>query len=317
MAKCYLYDIADPAPTAFTETHWIQLFREMRKSGWYGIKGKRMGFVNVIHRNGQIGGYFANEGKKKGVQYDENKEQVDPPPFYSFEHLFFVLFEDTAQLLLQSRNIYDYIDLGLPVMRDNFLRLLADLFRLLGIHVAGDAINLKSAGITYTQEQLYSIFTHIAQVTELEISGLHETALPPPDDPRYKLFNPKEEWDEITWGAVADTLKLGLDRVAMSSVESPESTLQAPIPKAFAGAGEIDKITGYDKDGQVVIRHRTENDELEIDLPVRLRVPPEILDHILKILNSRGRVENWQVRQQQRQEELKRLNRGTLFEGLE
>jgi len=127
----------------------------MRESRWHGDKGKRVGFVNLVRQNGMFGGYFANEGTKRGVQYNDNKEQVEPPPFHSFEHLFFVLFEDTAQLLLQSRYIYDYTDLSLPVMRDSFLLLLTDLFRLVGIHVAGNTIGLKSAGVTYTQEQLY------------------------------------------------------------------------------------------------------------------------------------------------------------------
>lgn len=311
--KCYLHDIVDPEPTAFTETRWTQLFHKMRESRWHGDKGKRVGFVNPVRQNGMFGGYFANEGTKRGVQYNDNKEQVEPPPFHSFEHLFFVLFEDTAQLLLQSRYIYDYTDLRLPVMRASFLFLLTDLFRLVGIHVAGNTIGLKSACVTYTQEQPYSIFTSIAQVTELEIFGLYEAVLPSPDDPRYKLFNPKDEWHEITWGAIADTLKSGLDRVNMSSLESPESTLQAPIPRALAAVGEIERIKGYDKEGRIVYRERKEDAELEIDLPVHLSMSAEILDRIFARLDSRGRVESWQERQQQRQKE---LNRGTLFEGL-
>ena len=314
MAKCYLYDIVDPAPTVFTEAHWLRLFHKMSESGWYGVKGRRIGLVNIIRRNGLIGGYFANEGTKRGVQYTEDKEQVEPPPFYSFEHLFFVLFEDTAQLLLQSRNIYDYVDLSLPDMRDNFRRLLADLFRLVGIYVSGDAIGIKSAGTTYTQEQLYSIFIDIAQVTELRVSELHRAVLPTPEDPRYKLFNPKDEWNPITWGAIADSLQLGLDHVHMSAIESPGSTLQSPIPKALAAVGEIEEIRGRDNEGRIVYRQRTEDAELEINLPVPPRIVPEILESILKKLDSRGRVESWQERRHRRR---KSLDQGTLFESSE
>jgi hypothetical protein len=313
MAKCYLYDIVDPVPAALTEAHWTQLAHRMSESGWHNAKGNRIGLVNVVRQNGLIGGYFANEGRKRGVQYTEDKEQVDPPPFFSFEHLFFVLFEDTAQLLLQSRNIYDYIDLELPIMRENLRHMLADMFRLVNVYVSRESIEIRSAGTTYTQEQLYSVFISIAQVTELEIYELHQARMPLPEDPRYKLFNPKDEWDPITWGAIADTLRLGLDRVSMSTVEAPDSTLQAPIPKALAGIGEIEKIRGRDTNGRIVYRQRKEDAELEVDLPVPPRMVPGILESILENLNSRGRVESWEERQRRRKED---QDRGTLLESL-
>ncbi len=304
MAKCYLHDIVDPDSSTITDAHWEQVFSIMRESSWYQPKGKRMGFVSLTRRNSMIGGYFANEGRKKGVQYDDNKEQLEPPPFYSFEHLFFILFEDTGQLLLQSRNIYDYIDLSLPDMRSNFLNLLTELLRSVNIYIAGKTIGLKSAGITYTQEQLYQTFTSIAKVIEIEISGLHQAELPLPDDPRYNLFNPKDEWNPITWGAVADTLESGLDHVTMSARESVESTLQSPIPKALAAVGSIEKIRGYDERGRVVYRERTEDAELEIELPIQPTVAPDVLDRIFERLDSRGRVDSWRERQRRRREML-------------
>lgn len=311
MAKCYLYDIVDPAPEALAEEVWTQLVHRMRSSEWFGTEGKRSGFINVIRHRGMIGGYFANEGTRTGVQYDDNKEQIEPEPFYSFEHLFFVLFEDRAQLLLQSRNIYGYRDLSLPEMRNSFLDLLADLFRLLNVYVVGDTVTLERADITYTQEQLYSFFVTMAQVMGLEVSDLHGAAIPSPDDPRYQLFNPKDEWHEITWGAIADTLKSGLDHVNMLSVETPESTLQAPIPRALASVGEIERVTGYDQNGKFVYRERTEEAELEIELPLAPEMAPEVLDRVFTRLEERGRLESWEERMRRRQEQ---ASRGTLFE---
>jgi len=146
MAKCYLYDIVNPRPSTIHDDHWHQLYSRMRESDWYQPKGQRKGFVNLIRRRDVIGGFFAHEGTKRAFQYDDNKEQLEPPPFYSFEHLFFALFQDTSQLLLQSRNIYDYVDLRLPLMRSSLLHLLTELLRWVGVYVLGDCLDIESAG---------------------------------------------------------------------------------------------------------------------------------------------------------------------------
>lgn len=314
MPKTYLYDIVDPDPHQINAQNWEALFRIMRESTWYQHPGERMGFVSISRRDRMIGGYFANESRKKVIQYDENKEQVEPRPSYSFEHLFFALFEDTAQLLLQSRNIYDYVDLSLPVMRRNFLNLLGKILRLANVYVVGETMSIESAGITHTAEQLYGTFTGIAQVLEIEISDLSSGVLPSPDDPRYRLFNPKAEWDPITWGAVADTLKSGLDHVEMSSCDDTESTLQSPIPKALAAVGSIERIKGYDEEGRVVIRSRTDDAELEVELPTTPTVSPELLDRIFDLLEARGRTDSWQERRRRRRG---LQDRGHLFDDLE
>ena len=102
-----------------------------------------MGIVKSIYYANMIGGYFANEGRKRAVWYNDNKEEIEPSPFYSFEHLFFVIFLDTAQILIQSRYVYDFVDLSLPEIRNNLVYHLTDLFRLSGISVPGKSLILE------------------------------------------------------------------------------------------------------------------------------------------------------------------------------
>lgn len=232
-------------------------------------------------------------------------------PYYSFEHLFFVLFEDTAQLLLQTIRVFGYSDLDMGQMRDNFLYLLAETIRQTGNYVVGESVKIEPAGAKYSQDQLYAAFRIMSQVTELEISHLAAGHIPPVGDPKYQLFNPKDEWHEITWGAVDDTIRAGVDSVKMTAPDRPGSTLQSPIPKAFAAVGQIEKLVGRDSNGSVFIRQRVQDQELEIELPAQVMSQPELIDSIVKRLDARGRVENWKQSQAIRQEE---LNRDTLLD---
>jgi hypothetical protein len=300
MATFYLHDITNIDPLVIDNAKWENLYFNMQRPGWSGFPGSRIGIVRSARYANMIGGYFANEGRKKAVWYDENKEEIEPTPFYSFERLFFVIFMDTAQILIQSRYIYDYVDLNLPEIRSNLLLHLTDLFRLSGIYVAGRTLDMEDSGITYSPEELYITFSSLSRITEIEITDLFQATLPQPGDPKYRLFNPKEEWEPITWGAVADTLKLGLDSVKMTSIEDPNATLKAPIPKALAAAGKIQRVRGSDNEGRIVYREHTESTELVIELPIGPEVSVELLGRILENLDSRGRLEKWNDKTQRR-----------------
>ena len=283
----------------------------MTSSQWFGNLGQRMGLVHIIRLNGVIGGYFAHEGQKKGIQYDDQKNPTPTSPYYSFEHLFFVLFEDTSQVLLQSIRVYGYIDLSMSKMRDNFLQLLTDFMKLSGIHVAGKQISLEPAGARYSQEQLYKVFLSLSRVTELEVVNLRLETMPSPDDPKYQLFNPRKELNEITWLAVTTTVQAGADAVKMTTPDQPQKTLKAPIPKAFAALGDIERVGGRDQDGRLFIRQKTQDFELKLDLPAEIINSPELLLGIIERLETLGRIESWQQRQSARLDD---MNRGSLFE---
>jgi hypothetical protein len=88
----------------------------------------------------------------------------------------------------------------------------------------------------------------------------------------------------------------------MSAREDAESTLQSPIPKALAAVGSIEKIRGYDQQGQLVYRERVEDAELKIEMPLPPAMGSPVLDRIFERLESRGRTESWRERQQRRRE---------------
>lgn len=301
MAKLYLFDITNVDVDSIMTEKWDRLYIQLNNSNWITKSGSRLGFVNVQHESNKIAGYFANEGKKKAVLYNNKKEQVQPDkPYNSFEHLFFLIFEDTAQILIQSRHIYGYRDLSLSEMRKNLINLLTEYFMLSEIYVPGKKLNLESAGSKYSQEQLYKLFIDLPRITNIEIKNLFNAKIPSKDDPKYKIHNPKIERDPIVWGAISDSVDKGLDVVKMSSVEGEEGNLKGPIPKAFAGVGEILVLSGYDEKDKLIYRKVTDDEEVEIELPIEPEVSKNLIDNIAKSLEKRGRVDSWRQRRLER-----------------
>ncbi len=310
-AKCYLYDIVHPDPQAMQPTIWQAARQEMEKAGWIGESGKRIGFVSTIEHNKVIAGYFANEGQKRGFQYDNDKQPIDEPQF-SFEHLFFAIFIDTSQLLLQSRNIYGYADLGMGDMRRNFLNLTAEFLRLSGVNIARNGIQIASSGTSYTSEELFAYFLN-NPTTSIEIKNMDEGNIPTETNPRYKLYNPRDEWNPITWGAVSETLKVGAKNITLEANRNdPDAELnKGPLPKAFATIGEVEEVSTRTESGTIVVRKRTTDEEIRIDLPASPDVSIPILDVILNRFDHETRRMEWQERSERRKNaEME----GTLFD---
>jgi hypothetical protein len=300
MAKFYLHDITNIEPDSIDQEKFENIYNKMQGIGWAKAGNQRIGIVKSTKYKNMIGGYFANEGQKRAIWYNDEKEEIEPKPYFSFEHLFFVVFFDTMQILIQSRNIYDYSDLTLSLIRNNLLFHLRDIFRISGVFVPGRNIEIEDAGVSTTYEEMYATFTSLKNISEIEITNLYEATLPGREDPRYKLFNPREEWTEITWGAIGETLKKGLDSVKMTANDDPNATLKSPIPKAFAAAGNIERIKGNDAEDKIIIRQHTETYELEIELPADMNAAVDILERILQNLDNKGRVENWREKRKKK-----------------
>jgi len=120
MSTCHLYDITEPNPESLAQDIWINVKELMNRPSWFGEKGGRIGFISTITHKNLLAGLFANEGRKRGIQYTDDKRPIDAEHFYSFEHLFFAIFMDTSQLILQHRNLYGFEKLNMGEMRDNF-----------------------------------------------------------------------------------------------------------------------------------------------------------------------------------------------------
>jgi hypothetical protein len=310
-AKCYLYDLVVPEPETIRAETWNRTWAQMEESKWVGERGRRVGFVSVIQHVGLIAGFFANEGQKRGIQYNDDKQPINAATF-SFEHLFFLVFTDTSQILLQHRNIYGYDDLNLPVMRENFLRSLADLLRMSGVSVVGDRAKIEPAGAAFSHEELYAFFTQNSALG-VEISNLTPERIPSSDDPRYRLYNPKDEWNSITWGAVAETLKVGTRAITFqASEDDPAAALnKGPLPKAFATIGEIDEVKARTGDGRIVVRKKSSDEEITIELPTEPSISTPALEVILSKFDTQTRVESWHKRIEKRKRE---QFKGTMFD---
>lgn len=287
-AKCHLWNIISPTWFNVAPNKWDEIYAQLENSGWYGEEGARFGFVSVIIAGPMVAGYFAHEGTREGVQYDKNKNPVQPENPYFFEHIFFILFLDYGQILLQDKRITDFVDLNYPTMRRQLFNLLGELFRNAGLVLGQSrAIRAELAERTFTQEEMLEFF-RTYQITYLEVSGLQGKKVAD----NVGLFNPDVDKDEIAREALDKTFAVGLDRVKAEaqSEESPEANLsRGPVTKGLAAAGEIEKLTGRDNRGHLVYRERNQKAELTVELPLDQKTPPELLKTIFERMDSLGR----------------------------
>lgn len=311
MSQCYLYDIVDPNPTSVSSGVWMRVLDMMRTTGWFGEPGERYGFVSTTAHAPLVTGFFAHEGSKTGIQYDEDKRPTDTST-ESFEHLFFAIFTDTSQVLLQHRNIYGYDDLGLPKMRNSFLDLLALLLRNAGIYIASKRVQIESAGERYSQKELRSFFESNSIFT-IEVKNLSTERIPDSSSPEYNLYNPKDDWNPITWGAVSDTLRVGAKNITIEAEQGdPNAQLnKGPLPKAFSRVGEIERVYGRTDEGRIVFRKRVSDREVSIDLPATPHVEDALINAVLAQFDPTERVEGWERRMEQRDSDQRD---GTLYQ---
>jgi hypothetical protein len=311
-ARCYLYDIVEPRPATIKSDHWLGIERLMDESGWAGELGRRFGVVDVARHDVIIAGLFANEGPKRGVQYDENKQPIEAEKLNSFEHLFFTIFTDTAQLLLQQRNVYGYVDLSLPVLRQNLLLLLADYFRLAGVRVTTEGVKIEPAGEEHTHEELFRVLTE-SRAVRFAVAGLNQKRIPGRDDPRYILYNPKGDWNEITWQVISETINSGARKTEVSAdEEDPAASLgESGLSRALATSGELQEVAVREPSGRIQVMRRTSDEEISIDLPAEPEIALPVLDRILDRFDAQSRQEARLRRDERR---LRDETRGTLFD---
>ena len=312
MANCYLFDIVEPDPESLDVEVWRNVLRLMDGYKWIRERGNRIGFVSTLDYNGLVAGLYANEGRRRGTQYTDDKKPLDVSNFYSFEHLFFAILVDTSQILLQHRNIYGYETLGMPEMRANFLEILAMFLRLSNVGIVGNRVKIESAGDAYTQEELFTYFIE-NQTIKVDIHNLDSNKIPQENEGNYKLYNPRDEWNPITWGAVAETLKVGTRNVVFeaSQEDSTANISRGPLPKAFAVIGDIEEVSVRSPDGYIIVRKKVKDEEIIIGLPADPFISIPVLDEILTKLNTQTRVESWVERMNKRR---KAQLKGTLFD---
>lgn len=312
--KCYLFDIIDPDPVSIGLEKWNNVFESMINSGLMGVKEHRYGFVENVQYDEFIAGSFISEGKRQTIQYSDDKRLIDVHEIPSFESVFFAIMTDTSQILFQNRNIYGYKDLGMAKIRENLLIGFATLLRLNNIHISSNTMRIEKAGESYTQEELYEFFLQ-NKIIQIEVKNLSQTNIPSQNSKYYNLYNPKVELNEITWGAVADSIQGGIDKIIIDSSDRINTDFsKGPITKAIAQTGEIEEIKSIQENNEVVIRNRTADEELTISIPYDGEITKEIVISILKQIRekqeTRERILSWQRRREKFNRD---RNNGPLF----
>lgn len=298
--KCHLYDITNPDPEILNPEIWTKTQEKMESSKLLGQTGQRFGFVFSILYKNLISGYFVMEGQKQVFQYNDDKKPITPPNAVSFEHLFFCIFTDTSQILLQHKNLYGYIDLGLPKMRKQFEHVLTDFLRLFGVFVPGEVIDVRPAATKFSQSELFEFFISNPSV-RITIENVGSRVPPNSSDPNYKLYNPRDEWNNITWGAVAETAKAGTKKVVFEGDEKELSMgiNKGPLPKAFAQIGTIEQVEYLGSNGILVVKKKKGDEEITIEIPAEPKISLPALDLVLNKLEHNDRLVTWKKRHQE------------------
>ena len=312
-AKLYLYDISEPDPNVLSFDKWENIYSQIQDTPLMGERDQRFGFIeNIIHKQ-MIGGFFISEGLKQAKQYNDNKELLGLNLMPSFEQIFYVIFTDTSQVLLQHRNVYGYTNLGIGKIRDNFVVALSLFMQKSGIYITNSEIKLEKAGEEYSQEELFSYFIG-NKIFGLEVRNINFENRKKIPKEQLKLYNPREELEELTWVAMQETIeKSKVNRAIFETNEVDEKPLlnKGPIIKAFAAVGEIQEIKAYENDGRILIRKKSGEEEFIISIPSEPSVSIPILDFIFDRTQERNRTQTWEKRiDRKRQQQLK----GTLFD---
>jgi hypothetical protein len=177
---------------------WSSVSDELKEGIWQvlsqrvedGEAPNRRGFVGTTRFEDIIAGFFAHEGRRLGVQYDEdwNKEDREAA---EFEHLFFALVLSQGQVILQRKRIgREFVTINMPTMRREFFNLLGVVFQRAGF--PSDRIVREPFHEERQKDYLIRIFNTYPS-TLVRVSNLLGRKVP--EDVR--LFNPDIDKDLI------------------------------------------------------------------------------------------------------------------------
>ena len=276
MATLYLYDYLSVDVSSATKQKWNLLYQELRELGWRTPVGNRQGFVNVTRSNRRIYGYFANEGRLKVVLFDNKKKLVTfPSAYYAFEYIFFILFEDTAQIVIQSKRVSDYVDLTYRKIKSNFLLQLFYVFRECGFSVVGKTLALRNIMRIIDQTKLKGLFLNL-RVTKLEVDSITQAAIPAKGNSKFVLKNSQLGNDECIWLLLSDLIKNGLDRINLIAGNSNSANLRSPFSQALLTTGQINLIEGY-AGGNFTSQKRYDKVKAQVRLPYSLVISKSLI----------------------------------------
>lgn len=237
-----------------------RLGRAFQTNRLFGPDGGQYGFINCRFQNGVVLGYYAQEGGKEIINYD-NEIHRHATTMNSFAHIMFALHLETGVVAIQKTRIVGFVDLNLQTMRTQFPKAIEQLMAEVGIPII--RLNLVQDKIEVTSEQLYTIFQNY-KTTYLNVVNLKGREVPTYEE--FKIFNPRVDEDRIFRQVFVEDTDNGLDSLTLQSPETDDLRNTA-LGRLSSKVGDVKSITvDPQNNGELVRLTTTVSDKFKVDV---------------------------------------------------
>jgi hypothetical protein len=235
----YLYSVESPKWSQVTNNHKDNLAEIITRGGWRYFDGLRRGFLNCMREEDIVYGYFAQEGRIRIEQYDDD-QQPQSDEKESFERILFVLFLEAGVLAVQSTRVPRYIDLTGSDLRQSFFDMLEVAFRQANLVFSGRA-DFDRYKIELSREELIQIF-ETRDIRRVRVKELLNSRIPA----NFKFFNPDFDADAFLKSVIDEDLEN-----TNEAEWSGNNIQETKIARGLVHAGTPTLIEGLDDTGYI------------------------------------------------------------------
>jgi len=271
-----LYTIENPDWSQVTDGQKDFITETISKGGWQLVSELRRGFLNCEAKEDVVYGYFAEEGKLKIEQFDENQQpKIDVEK--AFERILFLFFLEAGILAVQSIRIARYLDLTGTSVRQNFFTALEAIFRRANFSFKGQP-KFERYKTDLTREQLIEIFNG-NNISRVIVRDLFNSTVPE----NFRFFNPDFDKDAFLKAIIEGDLQLS-EKVDWMGIEIQK----AKIVKGLVQAGNPQFLEGIDEYGAQREWEQSSPETISIELDTDdVHFPEEDLDKVLSLIRRK------------------------------
>lgn len=231
-----MYKIEKPNWSQVNQNHKTTLAKIITQGGWHQIDHMRRGFLNCKIEDDILYGYFAQEGRIKIEQYnDEQQPQSDETE--SFERILFLFLLEPGIIAVQSIRVARYIDLTGTQIRSSFFNLLESTFRRANLVFKG-GVNIERYKEELSREELIQVFEN-HEINRIKVKDLTNAKIP--DD--FKFFNPNFDADlflkDVIEGDLENTDEAELQGHNIQNTKLARGFMQAGNPALIEGQDDL------------------------------------------------------------------------------
>jgi hypothetical protein len=271
---------------------WSRIDKEKQESIWHvlntwsefvGSESSRKGFAPQIKRVGDlVAGFYIQEGLRESLQGGDTPESLRHGQQANFEKVFFALILDLGYVVLQSKKLFDYVNLNYTQMRNDFEVILNLVLNRAGIPTT--RIQMTKFYRKRTQEQMRALF-HDNVSLEIEVSGLYGKTVPE----TIQLSNPDPS-EELILKRIFNRDYQAVDGVNLSAAPGKDLRF-AKSAKAAVNTGEVHKIVTQLVSGGSETIYAVQDEK--VNLPIddyKEVVTTSEMDGIIEIIERRIRI---------------------------